>query len=68
MWADNARLESVQRYIDFEHKWLVPKEGRGRGIALFWKASINLEVVDAIIIIYKSIKYKVINFDRPLHS
>lgn len=46
-WADNARLETVQRNIDFEHKWSVPKEGRGGGIALFWKASVNLEVVDS---------------------
>ena len=46
-WADEAGLDIVQRNIDFEHKWVVMKEGCGGGIALFWKASVNLEVVDS---------------------
>lgn len=46
-WADKARLEIVQRNIDFQHECLLPKEGQGGGIALFWKASTNLVVVDS---------------------
>lgn len=46
-WAEEARLDIVQRNIDFEHKWLVLKEGHGGGIAVFWKASVNLVVVDS---------------------
>ena len=34
-WADEARLEIIQRNSDFKDKWLVPKEGCGGGIALF---------------------------------
>ena len=37
-WADEAGLDIVQRNIDFEHKWVVMKEG---------KALVNLEVVDS---------------------
>ena len=46
-WADEAGLDIVQRNIDFKHKWVVMKEGCGGGIALFWKALVNLEVVDS---------------------
>ena len=46
-WANEARLDTVQRNWEFEHKWVVPKEGRGGGIALFWKATVNLVVVDS---------------------
>ena len=28
-WVDNARLEIVQRNIDFKHKWLVKKDEVG---------------------------------------
>ena len=48
IWADEARLDMVQRDLDFEHKWVVLKEGRGGGIALFWKSSINLVMVDSL--------------------
>ena len=46
-WADEVMLDIVQRNIDFKHKWLVLKEGHGGGIELFWKASVNLVVVDS---------------------
>ncbi|XP_023891996.2 uncharacterized protein LOC112003995 [Quercus suber] len=45
--TDDARLEIVQRSIEHDHRWLVPREGRGGGLALFWKSSINLTVVDS---------------------
>ena len=43
--TDDARLEIVQRSIEHDHQWVVPREGRGGGFALFWKSSINLTVV-----------------------
>ncbi|XP_075665671.1 uncharacterized protein LOC142635397 [Castanea sativa] len=45
--TDEARLDRVLQNIDFDKKWVVPKEGRGGGFALFWKASINLTVEDS---------------------
>ena len=45
--TDDARLEIVQRSIEFDHRWVVPREGRGGGLVLFWKSSINLNVVDS---------------------
>ena len=33
--------------FDYEHKWIVPKEGRGGGLALLWKSSINVSVEDS---------------------
>ena len=45
--VDKARLDTVQRSIDYEHKWVVPKEGRGGGLVLFWKSIVNLEVIDS---------------------
>ncbi|XP_065630503.1 uncharacterized protein LOC136067946 [Quercus suber] len=45
--ADEARLDTVQQSIDYEHKWVVPKEGRGGGLVLFWKSIANLEMIDS---------------------
>ncbi|XP_065632266.1 rRNA biogenesis protein RRP5 [Quercus suber] len=45
--VDESRLDTVQRSIDYEHKWVVLKEGRGGGLILFWKSTVNLEVVDS---------------------
>ena len=54
--TDNARLEFVQRSISFDHRWVEPRVGRGGGLVLYWKASINLTVegsnryhIDAVI-------------------
>ena len=46
-WIDEVRLNSVLRNIDFDHKWVVPKEGRGGGLVMFWKDSINLTIKDS---------------------
>lgn len=45
--ADDARLDMVQRNIDFEHKWVILGEGREGGLAIFWKPSMKLEAVDS---------------------
>ena len=44
---DKVRLDIVLRNIDFDHKWMVPREGRGGGLALFWKSSVNLTIEDS---------------------
>ena len=44
--TDDARLEVIQRSIGFDHRWVVPRMGRGGGLVLYWKASINLTVED----------------------
>lgn len=44
--VDVARLEVVQRCIDFDHCWVVPREGKGGGWVLFWKLAINLTAED----------------------
>ena len=49
--SDDARLEMGQRNKDFEHRWVVPKEGRGGGLVMFWKASTNLTVEDSLSIL-----------------
>ena len=46
-WVDEARLITVMRNFDYEHKWIVPRERRGGGLAFFWKSSINLSVEDS---------------------
>ena len=46
-WADEARLITVMRNFDYERKWIVLREGKGGGLALFWKSSINLLVEDS---------------------
>lgn len=43
--TDNARLETVQRSIEHNHRWVVPREGKGGGLVLFWKSLINLTAV-----------------------
>lgn len=45
--SDDVRLELIQRNIDFEHRWVVPKEVRGGGLVMFWKVLINLIVEDS---------------------
>ena len=44
--TDDARLEVIQRSIGFDHRWVVPRVGRGGGLVLYWKDSINLTVED----------------------
>ena len=33
--TDEARLNTVQRNIEFDHRWVVQREGRGGGLVLF---------------------------------
>ena len=45
--TDYARLEVIQRSIGFDHRWVVPRVGKGGGLVLYWKAPINLTVEDS---------------------
>ena len=42
--TDEVRLEFIQSSIGFEHRWVVPRVGKGGGLVLFWRSSINLIV------------------------
>lgn len=43
-WTNKARLELVQRCIDFKNKFDVPRRNKGGWISNFWKADFDLEV------------------------
>ena len=42
--VDKTRLETIQRNIEFDHRWVVLREGRSGGLVLFWKSYINLKI------------------------
>ena len=46
-WADEARLDCTLSKINFNQKWVAPRLNRGGGLVLFWKNSINVDVVDS---------------------
>ena len=46
-WADEARLDRTLSKINFDQKWVVPRQNRGGGLVLFWKNSINVDVIDS---------------------
>lgn len=46
-WTDEARLDQTIKNINFDNKWVVPREARGGGLTLFWKSSVNLVVEDS---------------------
>ena len=54
--TDDARLESIQSNINFDHRWVVLRVGRSGGLVLYWRSSINLSIegsdkyyIDAVI-------------------
>ena len=46
-WTNEARLDRTLSKINFDKKWVVRRLNRGGGLVLFWKSSINIEVVDS---------------------
>ena len=44
-WIDKARLEQVQRRIQFKNLFVVPRCNKARGLAILWKEGFPLEVV-----------------------
>ena len=45
--VDDVGLEIVQSKIGFDHHWVVLREGRGGGLVIFWKATINLTIEES---------------------
>ena len=45
--TNEARLNQILRDINFDNKWVVPREGHGGGLTLFWKSSVNLVIKDS---------------------
>ena len=46
-WIDMARLDQLQRNINFEHKCFVEQSTQGGGLVLFRKSTVNLSVEDS---------------------
>ena len=46
-WTDKVRLDHTLSKINFDQKWVTPRLNRGGGLVLFWKNSINIDVVDS---------------------
>ena len=44
-WTDKARLEQVQRRIQFKNLFVVPHCSKAGGLAILWKEDFPLEVV-----------------------
>ena len=44
-WTNKARLEQVQRRIQFKNLFVVPCCSKARGLAILWKEDFPLEVV-----------------------
>ena len=43
-WTDRARLELVQRKIQFKHMFDVPRRNKAGGLVLFWKEDFKLDI------------------------
>ena len=46
-WADKARLDKFCDELNFDEKWVVDKISRAGGLALLWKNSVSIKVVDS---------------------
>ena len=43
-WTDKARLERVQRKIQFKNMFESPRKDKAGGLALFWKEDFPLDI------------------------
>ena len=43
-WTDKARLEQVQRRIQFKNLFEVPRKNKAGGLAIFWKEGFPLNI------------------------
>ena len=46
-WADEARLKEIKRNLNFAHLHFVERINRGGGLVLFWRHSIDIQVVSS---------------------
>nr|XP_023885100.1 uncharacterized protein LOC111997259 [Quercus suber] len=44
---NKEKVEKVRDQCNFNFNWVVPSEGKGGGLALFWKEGIEVEIIDA---------------------
>ena len=42
-WAEEARLKELQRNLNFENMFFVPRNNRGGGLVLYWRNTIDVE-------------------------
>ena len=47
IWADKARLDKLCDELNFDEKWVVDRVTRAGGLALLWKSSVSIKVVDS---------------------
>ena len=43
-WAGEVRLKEIKRNLSFENLHFVERINRARGLALFWKGTVDLHV------------------------
>ena len=43
-WTDEVKLKYIKRNLEFDHVFVVPRNNRGGGLALFWKNSMDVIV------------------------
>ena len=43
-WTDKARLERIQRKIQFKHLFESPRRDKAGGLAIFWKEDFPLDI------------------------
>ena len=55
-WADEARLKKIKRDFDFSNMFFVDRNNRGRGLEMYWRNSMDLQIdtssknhIDAIV-------------------
>ena len=47
IWADKARLDKLCDELNFDEKWVIDRATRAGGLALLWKSSVSIKVVDS---------------------
>lgn len=43
-WVEEARLKEIQRDLNFENMFFVPRNYRGGGLVLYWRNTIDVDV------------------------
>ena len=43
-WADKAKLKEIKQKIEFDNLFIVERNNRGGGLAIFWRNSVDLQV------------------------
>ena len=43
-WKDEIKLKYIKRILEFDQVFVVPRNNRGGGLALFWKNSMDVIV------------------------